>query len=310
LIPRAILTGDLLGWITETAQAVLASSGPTALLSQLQAPTLLTQGIVDVLFPLQQSLISAESILSNPFAPDTKVIWFCGGHGVCNDPVSPDQVSTLLDSGLAWLDTYVAGDGRPADAIPTFQWFDQLGGHYKSDLLPYEDAFNDLDDITDTADGGLLPIVPFIGGSNGLDGLPYSLGGGEVAGNAINVEITVPEDTQVVGAPTVTFTYQGLGTTRAVYAQVVDNSTGRVLGNIVTPLPVTLDGREHTDTFDLSDIVYTYSSTSSNPGSLTVQITSSATAFENFTSFGLMNISNVSVTMPNRTTSTPIVVPV
>ena len=36
-------------------------------------------------------------------------------------------------------------------------------------------------------------------------------------------------------------------------------------------------------------------------GGLTVQITSSATAFENFTSFGLMNISNVSVTMPNRT---------
>jgi hypothetical protein len=33
-----------------------------------------------------------------------------------------------------------------------------------------------------------------------------------------------------------------------------------------------------------------------------VQITSSASAFENLTSFGLMNISNVTVTMPNRTT--------
>ena len=309
LIPRAILTGDLLGWITETAQAVLASSGPTALLAQLKAPTLLTQGIVDVLFPLQQSLISAQSILENPFAPDTKVIWFCGGHGVCNDIVGPDQVSTLLDSGLAWLDTYVAGDGSPADAIPNFQWFDQFGKHYESDLLPYQDDFNDLADITESSDGGLLPVVPLIGGSNGLSGLPYSLGGGAPASNAINVEIAVPEDTQVVGAPTVTFTYQGLGTTRAVYAQVVDNSTGRVLGNIVTPLPVTLDGREHTGTFELSDIVYTYGGLS-NPGSLTVQITSSATAFENLTSFGLMNISNVTVTMPNRTSSTPIVVPV
>jgi ABC-2 type transport system ATP-binding protein len=298
-IPRAILTGDLLGWITETAQAVLASSGPTALLNQLQAPTLLTQGIVDVLFPLQQSLISAQTILGNLFAPATKVIWFCGGHGVCNDPISDLQEPTLRGNALAWLDQYVKGDGTAADAIPNFQWFDQLGEYYFSNKLPYEAGFNDRSEITGEADGGLLPIVPFFGGSNGLDGLPYSLGGGEVASNAINVSVTVGANTQVVGTPKVTFTYQGLGTTRAVYAQVVDNSTGQVLGNIVTPLPVTLDGREHTQTFDLSDIVYTYGG-ATNPGSLTVQITSSATAFENFTSFGLMNISNVQVTMPNR----------
>jgi hypothetical protein len=38
-----------------------------------------------------------------------------------------------------------------------------------------------------------------------------------------------------------------------------------------------------------------------------VQITSSATAFAN-SSFGLINISNVQVTLPNRTTSSPVVV--
>ena len=85
----------------------------------------------------------------------------------------------------------------------------------------------------------------------------------------------------------------------AVYTQVVNNATGLVRGKIVTPLPVILDGRERTQTFDLSDIVYTYDP--EGEGGLTVQITSSATAFENFDSFGLMNISNVSVTMPNRT---------
>jgi ABC-2 type transport system ATP-binding protein len=217
---------------------------------------------------------------------------------VCNDPISDLQAPTLRDNALAYLEQYVKDTGSAADAIPNFQWFDQLGNYYSSDLLPYEVGFND-GEITGMSDGGLLPIVPFIGGSNGLDGLPYSLGGGEVASNAINVPVTVGANTQVVGAPTVTFTYQGLGTTRAVFAQVVDNSTGQVLGNVVTPLPVILDGRERTQTFDLSDIVYTYGGTS-NPGSLTVQITSSATAFENFTSFGLINISNVQVTMPNR----------
>jgi len=97
----------------------------------------------------------------------------------------------------------------------------------------------------------------------------------------------------------VSITYQGLGTTRAVFAQVVDDSTGRILGNVVTPVPVTLDGKQRTLTMDLSDIVYTNASAA--PSTLTMQITSSATAFENFTSFGLMNISDVSVTMPNRT---------
>jgi len=298
-IPRAILTGDLLGWITETAQAVLSSSGPTSLLNQLIAPTLLTQGIVDVLFPLQQSLDSAQTILGNGFGVPTKVIWFCGGHGVCLDPIAAEQTFVLFASGVDWLNQYVAGTSELADVIPNFQWFDQLGGYYSSTLLPYESGFNDLADIGGISDGGFLPIVPILGGSNGTGGL-YGLGGGAPASNAINVPITVPVNTQVVGAPTLTFDYQGLGTSRAVFAQVVNNSTGQVLGNIVTPIPVTLDGQQRSVTMDLSDIVYTYGGTTT-PGSLTVQITSSATAFENLTSFGLMTISNVSVTMPNRT---------
>jgi len=313
LIPRAILTGDLFGWVSESAQATLASSGPTALLAQLQAPTLLTQGIVDVLFPLQQSLISAEAILGNlynaldPGSVPAKVFWFCGGHGVCNDTDNTEggvpaiQTVRLLADGLAWLDRYVNGNPGPADLIPNFQFYDQLNNYYSSARLPYQNGFNDLEPIPGISDGGLLPIIPIFGGSNGLGDLPYSLGGGAVAANAINIPVEVPVGTQVVGAPTVTFTYAGLGTTRAVYAQVVNNATGLVLGNVVTPLAVTLDGREHTQTFTLSDIVFTYDSTLAGEG-LTVQITSSATAFENLTSFGLMNISNVSVTMPNRTT--------
>ena len=299
LVPRAVLTGNLFGRISETAQAALASSGPTALLNQLQAPTLLTQGIQEALFPLQESLDNAETILGNPFGTPVKVAWYCGGHGVCLDPVNPDQKAILLADTLNWLAQYVKRVGTPADGIPNFQWFDQLGGYYFSDQLPYQSGFNNRPDITATSTGGLLPVVPLIGGSNSFFALPYSLGGGSVARNAINVPVTVGAGTQVVGAPTISITYQGLGTTRAVFAQVIDDSTGLVLGNVVTPVPVTLDGKQHTLTLDLSDIVYTNGS--ANPSTLTVQITSSATAFENFTSFGLMNISEVSVKMPNRT---------
>ena len=299
LVPRAVLTGNLFGRISETAQAALASSGPTTLLNTVQAPTLLTQGIQEALFPLRQTLVNAETILGNGFGTTVKVAWFCGGHGVCLDPVNPDQKAMLLADTLDWLAQYVKRTGTPADDIPNFQWFDQLGGYYFSDTLPNQSGFNNRPDITATSPGGLLPVVPLLGGSNSFFALPFSLGGGSVARNAINMPVTVGAGTQVVGAPTVSITYQGLGTTRAVFAQVVDDSTGRVLGNVVTPVPVILDGRQHTLTMDLSDIVYT--NASADPSTLTVQITSSATAFENFTSFGLMNISDVSVTMPNRT---------
>ncbi len=299
LVPRGVLTGNLFGRISETAQAALASSGPTALLNMVQAPTLLTQGIQEALFPLRQTLDNAETILGNGFGTTVKVAWFCGGHGVCLDPVNPDQEAMLVADTLNWLAQYVKRTGTPADDIPNFQWFDQLGGYYFSDKLPNQFGFNNRPDITATSAGGLLPVVPLLGGSNSFFALPFSLGGGSVARNAINVPVTVGAGTQVVGAPAVSITYQGLGTTRAVFAQVVDDSTGRVLGNVVTPVPVTLDGKQHTLTMDLSDIVYTNASAASS--TLTVQITSSATAFENFTSFGLMNISDVSVTMPNRT---------
>jgi ABC-2 type transport system ATP-binding protein len=299
-IPRAIVTGDLFGFITKTAQAVLASSGPTALLANLTAPTLLTQGIVDVLFPLQQSLDNAQAILGNGLNVPAKVTWFCGGHGVCADPINPLQGLHLQADALAWLDQYVAGDGTPADAIPNFQWFDQFGTLYSSALLPYEDGFDNLPEITGSDAGGFLPIVPLLGGSGpGIGRLPYNLGGGSEARNAINIPITVGPGTQVVGAPTVSFDYSGIGTARAVFAQVINDATGQVLGNIVTPLPVTLDGRKRTLTMDLSDIVYTYDP--AGEGRLTVQITSSAFAYANFTSFGFMNISDVTVTMPDRT---------
>ena len=111
--------------------------------------------------------------------------------------------------------------------------------------------------------------------------------------------MTVPTGTQVVGAPTVSFTYSGVGTARAVFAQVIDKSTGRVLGNQVSPVPVTLDGQQHTVSVPTADIAYTYGGATS-PGQLTVQITGSATAFWN-SAWGAVNISNVSVALPNRT---------
>ena len=301
LLYSGLLTGVLFGRISETAQAALASNGPTVLLNKLTAPTMLTQGIVDVLLPLQQSLDNIETIIANPYlgTDDVRLTWFCGGHGVCANPLNPGQATTLKTNALAWLEKYLRGNGAAADAIPTFQWYDQLGGYHFSAELPSDAGFNNLPDISGTGAGGALGIIPLLGGSGpGAGTLPYSLGNGAPARNAINVDLVVPAGTQVVGAPHVSFAYQGLGNARAVYAQVVDDSTGQVLGNVVTPVPVTLDGRRHVAEIDLADIVYTYGG-QTNPGQLTLQITSSATAFAN-SSIGFIKIADISATLPNR----------
>jgi ABC-2 type transport system ATP-binding protein len=63
-----------------------------------------------------------------------------------------------------------------------------------------------------------------------LDAALLSLATAAPASNALNLTVPVPTGTQIVGAPELTFTYSGIGTSNAVYAQIVDNQTGLVLG--------------------------------------------------------------------------------
>ena len=287
----ALGSGFLFNWLGQWAQNVLNASNPP--LNELTTPTLLMRGVSDVLFPLEQGTASAQTILDNGNNVPLKMLWFDGGHGAAIVP--PDQATVMNVYTLAWLNQYVKGNSTAANAIPNFTWFDQKGTGYNSTLMPFQPGFNNLPDVVATSKGGLLGIVPILGGSGG-----GSLVNATKASNAIN--IAIPTDallpgTQVVGTPTVSFTYSGLGTGKAVFAQVVDNTTGQVLGSVVAPVPVTLNGAQHTVSVGIGEIAYTVAA----GDSLTVQITSSATAFEN-PSVGVIKISNVTVTLPNRTT--------
>ncbi|GAY14099.1 hypothetical protein MSZK_08250 [Mycobacterium sp. shizuoka-1] len=296
-----VITGDLLGVITNTAQAVLASSGPDFVVPNISAPTLFIQGTVDVLFTLQQAIDNAAAL--TPGVP-AKMIWYCGGHGVCLDTDTTGDRN--LDASLAWLDRYVKGEAVTLG--PNFQYVDQFGNWFEAADLPTPGSafFGTAFDAATGAAGGTLALVPVIGGSGPAPqaSIPYSLGLASKARNAINVDLDLTGLDQTVGAPTLSFDYQGIGTSRFVYAQLVDNNTGRVVGNLVTPVPVTLDGRSHSVTVNMENIVYT-SDDPVTPGSLTLQITSSATAYENFTAFGAINISNIGLTLARPATVTP-----
>jgi ABC-2 type transport system ATP-binding protein len=287
----AAIYGDLTTMLTQAQQDLLAARGPggtLGLVKQITAPTLLIQGTVDTLFPLAEADLNANALIKA--GVPTKVVWFCGGHGVCtNNPLDPTDGTVIEQETLAWLDRYVKGN---ADAVtgPQFQWVDQRGQYYSSNTYP---VLKGTPIVTSTSTTNTLPLVPFIGGSGPLLGvLPI---GGTTAYNAINV--TVPAattTTYVVGAPQLTLDYSGTGSSRFVYAQIVDDSTGLVLGNQVTPVPVTLNGQAQTVSIPLNMVAATL-----DPGqTLTLQLVASSADFAALTSLGQLTVTGLTLSLP------------
>jgi len=79
-----------------------------------------------------------------------------------------------------------------------------------------------------------------------------------------------------------------------VYAQLVDDTTGLVLGNLVTPVPVTLDGQTHTVSVPMEMVAQTLS-----PGeTVTLQLVASAFPYETITSLGQLDVSGMTLSLP------------
>jgi len=310
-IYSGIATGVVFGFLTPRQQEFLSSNSPATVVGNITVPTLFLQGTVDTLFPLQQAVVNSEALGEDV---PVKMIWYCGGHGQCltmNQNQLDAQTDYLVDQTLAWMDTYVAGktDGTPPPVDgPKFVWVDQKGNWYASNELPTTPTVFDCASGCVTGSGGTLPIVPGLGGSGPqtLAKFPVSLTAGAQSSHAINVAVpTTAETSYLVGAPQLQISYSGLGTSRNIYAQLVDDTTGLVLGNIVSPVPVILDGKNRTTTVVMSDIAYTM-----NPGdSLTLQIVDSATSFEDFTAFGAIWIDGIILELPTASGVLPMGVP-
>src|SRR4029077_6921421 len=90
-----------------------------------------------------------------------------------------------------------------------------------------------------------------------INGLLGILSGAK-ATNAVQVTLPAqPTTTYIVGAPQLEFNCSGTGSSTHIYAQLVDDTTGLVLGNQVTPIPVTLDGETHTAKIPLEMVAHT-----------------------------------------------------
>lgn len=93
---------------------LLNSVSPSAVLSQISAPTLLSQGQADSLFPLNESLKTFTGIREANSALPLSLIWHGGGHdGGTNED------GYLRTQYLKWFDKYLSNEDI---SIPAFQF--------------------------------------------------------------------------------------------------------------------------------------------------------------------------------------------
>lgn len=246
-----VIPDDIVEWFDER--------GPADLVGRITAPTLIIHGTADNLFTPTEAVANFRALqdAGTPVA----MLWFCGGHGICR--TDPGDRSLIDDRTLAWLDRHLKGDDG-AEVGPVVDFLDQDGARWTGDDHPFEPD----DTILAEGDGGTLaltvdshagPVELAAGTGEGTDSVFAGITP-SAADVAIELTATADADALVVGSPRVTMTYRGTTPdgeqpTR-VFAQLVDDETGLVLGNQLVPVPVTLDGDEHTVEVDLELVVH------------------------------------------------------
>ncbi len=243
---QAFTNGLATGKFSAEDRAFFRARGPDSLLAQIHVPTLLMQATDDTLFTLHESIENYKALKANGIP--VQMLWFCGGltggptaHGVCNTPVGPDPAIDV-NYALRWLDHYVKGAGGSVG--PKFSWISDAGVLRSAPDYPVKQGAA----VTASGSGTLAMAT---GDTSG------ALIEAQPAANALDVDIPAPATgTLMLGEPTLKLTYSGTaadGDGRA-YAQIVDNASNLVLGNQVTPIPLTLDGATHTATVPLEAI--------------------------------------------------------
>jgi ABC-2 type transport system ATP-binding protein len=298
-IDSAHAASDSTGVISPADKQWFIDRGPGAdLVSKISAPTLIEQGTIDTLFTLDEGETNYQILHDN--GVPTAMIWMCSGHGVCL--TKPGNQALPGTAALAWLNRYVKGD-TSVKLGARFQYVDQNGAQFTADEFPPPASTpitaTGSGDLSLTAEGGAGPATS-TGNSGPLGTISLPITPGK-ASNAVNVPISVANAANIVGAPKLTIDYSGTTPAGAaptrVFAQLVDDATGLVLGNQITPIPVILDGAAHTATFPLEIVAFT-----AKPGAkLTLQIVPTTVAYTQPRLGGKITFDTVKIELPTVT---------
>ena len=284
------------GTIDPETRAWFDGRGPHSLLDRIEAPTLLIQGTVDTMFPLDEAHRNFEALKAA--GTEVKMLWFCGGHGACERHGA--DASHVNARVLGWFDQHLRG--RDVATGPEFEWVDEEGAWHGTASYPPR-----FDAILSAAGSGTLSLTP--GEQPGSGGVifatPYSFRADHPA--AIDVPIEAPaQETTVLGAPRLRATYTATGVTTYgtgvegaaadrtyVYAQIVDNTRHRVVGNQATPIPITLDGEQHEISLPLERIA-----SRSPKAGYSLQIVPQTSVYDGQRAAGTIDFHSIDITLP------------
>jgi ABC-2 type transport system ATP-binding protein len=302
-VKQAQAAGNATGLVTPDQQTWFAARGPGTLISRIHIPTFIVQGTVDTLFTLQEGVTNYQ-ILKHDGVP-TSMLWFCGGHGECLTPPGNQQLP--VTATIAWLNRYVKGD-RSVGTGPGFRFVDQNGTDYSAPTYPVPTGTP----VTASGSGTLSMVAAGGSGPSSAQAVGQTLGSlvGPItpapAAHAVNIDLSFAHRSAVVvGAPQLRLTYHGttppgLRPTR-VFAQLVDRSTGLVLGNQITPIQVVLDGQAHTLTVPMEMVAFTGTPTSH----LELQLVATTVAYAHPRLGGTVDFTQVHLALPVASTIKP-----
>jgi ABC-2 type transport system ATP-binding protein len=294
-IDSAYQAGMSTGVLSEEDRAWFRSRGPAELVGDVRVPTLVVQGTVDTLFTLDEALTNLE-ILESSGVPSA-MLWYCGGHGMCL--TDPGDVEAVVTATIAWLDRWVKGD-ESVDTGARIDLLDQFGVRHRGDAVPTPAsvvAATGAGHLDLVAGGGSGPAQAPIGSTEVLDSIAASVTPAR-ATNAIEVQIPIEDESLLVGPPELQLSYQGTTPdgerpTR-LFAQLVDDTTGLVLGNQITPVPVQLDGQPHELTLPLETISHSAPAGSS----VTLQLVATTVAYATPRLGGSIDLDSIRVALP------------
>lgn len=255
-IASASEAGNATGVLAEEDVAWFRDRGVGDGIADVAVPTLFLQGTVDTLFTLDEAMTNHAELQAG--GVPTAMLWFCGGHGACLTEAGDPARTT--EASFAWLDRYVKGNAD-AEPVAGFSFVDQDGTAWSADDVP------DADDTLVTTGEGTLALDA--ASASGPADIPA---GGDVLSGLVGgltpapaeVALMIPLDLGdaeglVLGAPTLSFTYTydpgdapADGRPVRVFAQLVDEDRGVVVGNQITP--VALDDESGTVEVDLEAI--------------------------------------------------------
>jgi ABC-2 type transport system ATP-binding protein len=281
-ITSAAASGLRDGSLSDEDYEWFVSRGPgDEAIEQIDVPTLFVQGTVDTLFTLDESTRNFE-ILKDRGVP-TANLWFCGGHGTClTDPGDGDRVG---EASFDWLDHHL--QGAELEPVPDLSFVDQDGTEWTVDDW---DPSSGASVATGDESGGTELALTDESRSGGgpLDTDPADPLAGLVTGiTPTKADVAVERrfggdessDLLLVGTPVARLTYSGVlpegETDGRVFIQLVDDDSGLVIGNQITPVQVQLDGEEHELEVPLEMIAHRL-----RPGStITAQLVATTSAY-------------------------------